>query len=195
MRVKLRIRTYDDPQGPAFLEVKRRIKSVTMKHRTLVSRSVGREMAAGRIEAAAALAPSRDLTEFLYLYQRHMVEPVLLIAARRLALRSLDDGGRFRMTIDRDIRYQRLCGDALSGREGAWTPVDLTVRSGHPALRVLFEMKFVDAVPAWLPPAIELLRLRGTSFSKYVAAMSQDLADADAWNPVCGDDDDDPEGR
>ena len=46
MRVKLRIRTYDDPQGPAFLEVKRRVKAVTMKHRASCT-EVGRS-GAGR---------------------------------------------------------------------------------------------------------------------------------------------------
>ena len=111
--------------------------------------------------------------EFLFLHQRYMVEPVLLVAARRLALRSIGDGGRFRMTLDRDISYQRPNGTDLTGRPGAWTPVDLIDRSGHDLMRVLFEMKFVDGAPGWLAPAIEMLGLRLTSYSKYVAAMGQ----------------------
>lgn len=195
-RFKLRVRTYDDPNGPAFLEVKRRVKAVTSKRRTIVTRAIARELVAGRFEAAAALNPTPDLMEFLFLHQRYMVEPVLLVAARRLALRSINDGGRFRMTLDRDVRYQRPCGTDLTGRPGAWTPVDLTVRSGHEMMKVLFEMKFVDAAPGWLAPAIEMLGLRSTSYSKYVAAMSQYIAESEGWNPVGrGDDgDDDPDG-
>jgi hypothetical protein len=193
MRCKLRVRTYDDPNSPAFIEVKRRVKSVTMKHRVVASRAIGRELAAGRLEAANALPPSRDLMEFLYLHQRHMAEPVLLVAARRLALRSIGDDGQFRLTLDRDVEYQRPSGSDLQGRPDGWTPVDLTVRSGNEVLRSLFEMKFANAAPAWLAPAIELLGLRLTSFSKYVAAMSQDAADYDGWNPMRGLDDD-PDG-
>jgi hypothetical protein len=190
-RFKLRVRTYDDPNGPAFLEVKRRVKAVTSKRRTIVTRAIARELVAGRFQAAAALNPTPDLMEFLFLHQRYVVEPVLLVAARRLALRSMDDGGRFRMTLDRDVRYQRPCGTDLTGRPGGWTPVDLTVRSGHEAMRVLFEMKFVDAAPGWLAPAIAMLNLRPTSYSKYVAAMGQYIAESEGWNPVRGGDDGD----
>jgi hypothetical protein len=195
MRCKLRIRTYDDPTGPAFIEVKRRVKAVTSKHRTVAPRAIARELAAGRLEAANDLEQSRDLSEFLFLHQRHMVEPVLLVAANRLAMRSIGDNGRFRMTLDRQICFQRPNGTNLSGRPNAWNPVDLTVRSGNETLRVLFEMKFVDAAPGWLAPAIELLRLRPTSFSKYVAAMSQDIAESDGWGGSRTDDDDDSEGN
>jgi hypothetical protein len=195
MRCKLRVRTYDDPTGPAFVEVKKRVKSVTMKNRLVTTRAIGRDLAAGRFESAASLAPSRDLMEFMYLHQRHMVEPVLLIAARRLALKSIGDGGQFRLTLDRDIQYQRPMGCDLQGRPDAWIPVDLTVRSGHEVLHSLFEMKFANAAPAWLAPAIEMLGLRHTSFSKYVAAMSQDATDNDGWTPMRDRQDDDPEGE
>ncbi|MBC8131655.1 MAG: polyphosphate polymerase domain-containing protein [Deltaproteobacteria bacterium] len=185
-RFKLRVRTYDDPQGPAFLEVKRRVKSVTSKLRTAVPRALARELVAGHLDAAAGLPPTRELMEFLFLHQRYMAEPVLLVAARRLALRSTADGGRFRMTLDRDIQYQHHCGTDLTGRPRGWTPVDITVRNGHEALRVLFEMKFVDACPGWLAQAIERLGLRPTSYSKYVAAMAQSLEESDAGGPTMG---------
>jgi hypothetical protein len=127
------------------------------------------------------LPPSNDLNDFMFLYQRFMVEPVLLVAARRLALSSLDDGGRFRLTFDRDIRYQRPSGPELRGRPKGWIPVDLLDRAGHQALLVLIEMKFVHAAPAWLGPTLSMLGLRMTSFSKYIAALGQELADTDGW--------------
>ena len=193
-RVKLRVRTYGDPNGPAFLEVKRRVKTVTSKHRTAVSQAIARQVVAGRLEATDALAPSPDLTEFLYLYQRHMVEPAVLVAARRLALRSTNDDGSFRMTLDRDLQCQRPQGTDLRGRPGAWSPVDLTVRTSNDELRVLIETKFVDAAPGWLAPALELLGLHPASYSKYVAAMSQESADTNGWNPPQGHFSDEDEG-
>lgn len=178
-RFKLRVRTYEEPSGPAFLEVKHRFKSVTSKRRVPVPRAVARDLVAGRIDAASVLPATPALNEFLYLHQRYVAEPVLLVSALRLGLRSIDDGGRFRMTLDRDIRYQRHCGAGLTGRPGAWIPVDIAARNGSPALRVLVEAKFVDAAPSWLAATIDRLNLRSTSFSKYVAAMYQDMTEND----------------
>ena len=80
----------------------------------------------GRFDEALALAPDNtDLAEFVYLSQQYQVEPSLLIAAHRLSLISADDGGQFRMTLDRDIRYQRPLGSDLQGSPGAWTPLDI----------------------------------------------------------------------
>jgi hypothetical protein len=180
-RYKLRVRTYDSPTSPSFLEVKRRLKAVVTKQRTTVTQEIGQAIIAGRLEAADALPPSKDLNDFLFLYQRYMVEPVLLVAARRLALSSLHDGGRFRLTFDRDIRYQRPMGLELRGRPKGWIPVDLIDRSGNLALLVLVEMKFVQAAPYWLSPALTTLGLRPTSFSKYIAALGQELAESDGW--------------
>jgi hypothetical protein len=189
-RLKLRIRSYDSPGGPTFLEVKRRVKSVTLKHRTTVPHAVAQAVAAGDLEPLERVPPSPALTEFLFLYQRYLVEPVLLVSARRLALSSVEDGGGFRLTFDRDIRFQTPRGADLRGRAGGWIPVDLSVRSGHPELTVLIEMKFVHAAPAWLGPAVASLGLRPTSFSKYVASLCQEMGASDAWGPVRGSFDD-----
>jgi hypothetical protein len=179
LRYKLRVRTYDDPSGPAFLEVKCKAKSVTMKQRTTVTQDVGRAVVAGRLEALTGIARTTALNDFVYLYHRHMVAPTLLISAWRLAMTSRGDGGMFRLTFDRDIRYQHPRSHALQGHPKGWTPVDLTERSGRPDAKVLIEMKFVNAMPAWVPPAVAELRLQRTAFSKYVAAMGQELAEGD----------------
>ena len=185
-RFKLRVRTYEDPTGLAFLEVKRRVKTVTSKLRTPVRRQVASDLVDGRWDAVAVMPPSPALGDFLFLCQRYLVEPVLLVSARRLALRTVGDEGGFRLTLDRDIRYQRSSGPELVGRPGNWTPVSLVERTGNEALRVLLEMKFADAAPAWVAAAIEGLHLRPTSYSKYVAAMCQDRADFDGGECAMG---------
>jgi hypothetical protein len=92
---------------------------------------------------------------------------------------STGDGGMFRLTFDRDIRYQLPRSAELQGHPKAWIPVDLTERSGRPDAKVLIEMKFVNAMPAWVSPAVGALKLQRTAFSKYVAAMGQNLAEGD----------------
>jgi hypothetical protein len=179
VRYKLRVRTYDDPKGPAFLEVKCKAKSTTMKLRTTVTQEVGRAVVAGDIDAVKDLKRTSALNDFVFLYHRHLVAPTLVVSAWRLALASRGDGGMFRLTLDRDIRYQHPRPGPLQGHPKGWMPVDLTERSGRADLKVLIEMKFVNAMPAWVPPAITELRLRPTAFSKYVASMGQDLAQND----------------
>src|SRR6185503_15698035 len=90
LRFKLRVRTYDSPTSPSFLEVKKKLKSVTLKQRVTVTQEIGQAVIAGRLEALEHLPPSRDLNDFLFLYQRYLVEPVLLTSAHRLALSSMD---------------------------------------------------------------------------------------------------------
>jgi hypothetical protein len=188
-RLKLRVRTYDELQDFAFLEVKRKIKAVTLKQRAMVPRWMAAAVVDGRFEAADAMAPTADLQAFLYHHQRHRVEPVLLVSAQRQALSGIEDEGSFRLTVDRDIRYQR-CGTAdLEGRPRGWIPVDVTARSGNRALSILIELKFRDAAPAWIEPVISRLGMRPTSFSKYIGALAQDLDDGCAGHADDGDGD------
>ena len=184
-RLKLRVRTYDGLDGPAFLEVKRKIKAVTLKQRAVVPRWTARALVDGRFDAIDDMPLDHDLQTFLYLYQRYRVEPVLLVSTRRQALSGVEDQGSFRMTVDRDIRYQRCEDGDLQGRPGAWIPVDVIARSGDRSLSILIEMKFRDAAPTWVEPVICHLGLRPTSFSKYVGALGQDLG----WNPDDGEGD------
>src|SRR5215510_4374787 len=57
-RFKLRVRTYDSPSSPCFLEVKKKIKTVTLKQRTIVTQAQGQAVIAGRLEALDGLPPS-----------------------------------------------------------------------------------------------------------------------------------------
>jgi len=62
LRYKLRVRTYDNPKGPAFLEVKCKAKSTTMKQRTTVTQALGRAVVSGRLEALAELPRTTALS-------------------------------------------------------------------------------------------------------------------------------------
>jgi hypothetical protein len=193
-RHKLRIRTYDEGanDGPAFLEVKRKVKAITAKCRVITSRKLARAVVCGQYDEALALAPDNtDLSEFVYLAQQYQVEPSLLIAADRLSLISADDGGQFRMTLDRDIRYQRPLGTDLQGFPGAWTPLDIWELNGDPSLVVMVEMKCAEYAPSWLAPVLAQLGLYRTSFSKYIASMTQDSLDTDVWAPIVNNGDGD----
>jgi hypothetical protein len=173
-RVKLRVRTYaaagDAPDAPAFLEIKRKVGALTLKRRTVVTRADALAIADHRFEGAECLRrpPGRDLEAFLFLQERYAVRPALLVRARRRSFVGADDADAFRLTLDRDIGYQRVADPDLVGRPRAWTVVDL-------AGPVLVELKFCHAAPAWVGPALERLGLVRNAFSKYVAALAQDL--------------------
>lgn len=192
-RCKLRVRTYDegDNKGPAFLEVKRKIKAITCKCRVITSRKLAQAVVQGQYEEALAMGPNNpDLQEFVYLAQQYQVEPSLLISAWRLSLISADDGGQFRMTLDRDIRYQRPVGTELQGRPKGWIPLDLwEMYDLHPSLTVMVEMKCAELAPHWLAPVVSQLGLQRIAFSKYISTMTQDSFDTDLWAPVLGEDD------
>lgn len=174
-RSKLRIRTYApltrgaSPPDRAYMEIKRRANMVTMKQRTVVSRADAIAIAAGQPEKAGCLRtpPGKDLEAFLFLQGRYQARPTMLVRARRQAYFGRDPGTP-RVTLDRDIECQRMREPRLDGPLRAWCPVI------RPAA-VLIEVKFRDAAPGWLTPLVEDLGLARTSFSKYIAAVGQEL--------------------
>jgi len=184
-RVKLRVRTYtnDGPRPapprersgePAFLEIKRKVGMLTLKQRTVVSRGDATAIVARRFDEARCLdgALERDLEAFLFLQERYAVRPTMLVRARRQSLLGHDDEGSFRLTLDRDISYQRATGQTaavdLDGRPRGWSFVE-TLQA------VLIELKFCGAAPGWLGPLMARLGLDRNAFSKYVAALGQEL--------------------
>ena len=108
-RSKLRIRAYGRPYSKlAFFELKRKVKTVTMKERfalpiaevenVLLRRPVGCEMS----EAAR-----RTMGDFLLQMCLHRAEPKLFVACYREAFESRIPGEDVRMTIDRELVYQQ----------------------------------------------------------------------------------------
>ena len=55
----------------------------------------------------------------------------------------------------------------------------------------MVEMKCAEYAPSWLAPVLAQLGLYRTSFSKYIASMTQDSLDTDVWAPIVNNGDGD----
>jgi len=173
-RLKLRIRVYGQPpKEPAFVELKRKAKAVTLKQRAVVPIEALTSLLRGEIPTNLKLSSAeqqRTLTHFLYLMEVYRAEPQLLIAARRQAFASKDPSEGLRLTLDHDICYQPARGPSLFGSASAW--INLCGVSTYSATATtLMEIKFRQRAPAWLGDLIQQCDLRRTRFSKYIAAV------------------------
>jgi hypothetical protein len=168
-RFKLRIRFYDgDPQGPVFLEVKRRISGVIAKQRAVLDRPTVRSMLEGlwpdpsqllddgrKDRSAAALQTFREGCESVG------AGPSIYVCYRREAYVS-PDSNHIRVTFDRH----------LMGSPFDWETSFVPPGEGlHPKVgngdRIILELKFTDRFPAWMEELVQTFNLHRRSVPKY----------------------------
>ncbi len=178
-RYKLRLRSYVDvPEGetPVFVEVKRKVKQVSLKHRVVVPACAVPEVLAGRYPLdAVPPAHRRHFETFRYLQANYRAEPRLYVASRRTAFSSRTPGQDVRVTFDRELAYQPAHGLVFRPEAGAWRP--LLAATAHPRWAglapVLIECKFRGAAPRWLGEATQRVGLARAAFSKYATAVER----------------------
>ena len=173
-RSKLRIRAYGNPpSGPAFLEVKRKIKRVTFKDRAVVPMEMVPALLSGEIPPDLKLktaAEQRTLDHFLYLMMTFRATPQVLITCSREAYTSSEPADGVRLTFDRDVCYQPARGPSLIGDPKAW--IHLCGQMNYEAqASTLIELKFRGIAPLWTSELVQRLRLSISASSKYVMAM------------------------
>lgn len=173
-RIKLRIRVYGQPpREPAFVEIKRKAKAVTLKQRAVVPIAVLPSLLRGEVPATLKIAnpeQQRTLSNFMYQQAVYRAEPQILICARRQAFASRDPSEGLRLTLDHDICYQPARGPHLFGSPSAWIKL-CGVSTYLSTAPCLLEVKFRHRAPAWLADLIQRCDLRRTRFSKYIAAV------------------------
>jgi hypothetical protein len=180
-RLKLRVRRYGTPAaGPAFFELKRKVKSVIVKKRATVPAAHVDDVLAGRagLPPLARDADRRNLEAFLYEQIVHRAEPRFLVTCVREAYRSRDAALDVRLTVDSEIAYRRARGAAFDGDEAGWTPIGGEREHGATGRRVMLELKFSGVAPAWMDEAAQALGLERGAYSKYVAAVNADAGAA-----------------
>lgn len=178
-RIKLRVRGYGDPPtGSAFFEVKRKVKSVSLKLRAVLPMDRVRAVLLGRVDPAEC--PERDrahLEQFVSSMLLHRAEPRLLVGCFREAFVGRRAGEDVRMTFDRDIAWQPATGLELRPSPRAWRPLAPSAVGGATSWlgesRVLVELKFRGYPPAWMGEAVARFGLVRESFSKYVTAITR----------------------
>jgi hypothetical protein len=158
-RTKTRVRWYGELRGPAcpVLERKQRVGSLGGKE-TFNLPQVGIEAGDGWTALSGALTGA-DLPDFL----RHVVAcrtPTLLNRYHRHYLNSAD--GRFRITVDSQLRFARA------------VPFDLArLEAAPPVPGVIVELKYAPADAEDAEAVGHALPFRLGRFSKYVLGVEQ----------------------
>ncbi len=173
-RIKLRVRGYGDPpRGLAFFEVKRKVKTVTLKTRATLPISRVRDVLRGRADPRECKAHERaHLGTFVSLARFHRAEPVVVIGAYREAFASRLPGEEVRVTLDREIAYQRPRGWELTCDPKLWRPITPIGRRRSAGLGwALLELKFLGTPPVWMGEIVSRFGLQREAFSKYTSAI------------------------
>jgi len=173
-RFKLRIRRYPaTPQGPVFLEVKRRVNDIIAKTRGRLPSSEWTALVEDPCAEIPASIRGQDraaVERFLCLVHTYRARPVALVRYRREAYVSQIDQYA-RVTIDRQICSQRRDRVSMEASPTGWLDMD------HPGIQqdlsslTVVELKFTSAVPRWMINLVQSLDLFRSSFSKYGSAI------------------------
>lgn len=176
-RSKLRIRAYGRPYSKlAFFEVKRKVKTITMKERfALPINEVENVLSRRPIGCDVSPAAQRTLGDFVLQMCLHRAEPKLFVACFREAFESRCPGEDVRLTIDRELVYQHSRGFGFTPDERRW--VDLhdgdDSRTAFGQRRAMLELKFNGTPPRWMVELVRHFNLQREAFSKYTTAALQ----------------------
>jgi hypothetical protein len=169
-RFKLRIRFYDDnPNHPAFLEIKRRENNVIRKERAAVTRAgVELLLNGGRPDKSYLTDGSLDAASALDSFcqvcrQIGAIGTVFVIYLREAYV--LPNGNEVRLTFDRELEFRAYQpGNALEMPPTGIKPiVDGTI----------FEIKFTDRFPHWLRDMVYMFELERRPMPKYVRCVDR----------------------
>jgi len=168
-RFKLRIRWYgEEPKGPFFFEVKRKIRQVIIKDRAKISASDVRAILRGE-PLSLPDGPTRDhLMAFLDRVVRHGMIPCLFSRYTREPYESIF-GDYARITFDREMCFQRAQGRGEDPR--AWTYTDASWATGGMSRAGILELKFTREFPRWMADLVTEFELERVGYSKYVSAV------------------------
>jgi len=169
-RFKLRIRFYnDDPAGPAFLEIKRRVTDVILKERATVTRDGVFRLLRGDAPDPAWLlgtngdaAAGKALLNFCSLCESVNAAGSIYVSYRREAYVS-PESNSLRVTFDRELLGSLYEQDThLSLRTDGARP---EIGNGN---RVILELKFTDRFPEWMRDLVQVFNLQRVSVPKYI---------------------------
>lgn len=169
-RFKLRVRHYPQtPDGPVFLEVKRRVNDVIDKSRGKVPHALWRSMVEDppyEFSDAIARKDRPAVERFLAVKALGDYHPVSLVRYEREPHMSLVDDYA-RVTFDTRIQSQRATDLNFDSQDNAWRFMDDSATMGSTQSLTVLELKFTSAVPSWMANVVRSLELQRLSFSKY----------------------------
>jgi hypothetical protein len=176
-RSKLRIRAYGRPYSElAFFELKRKVKTITMKERfALPIAEVENVLSRRPVGCELSPAARATLGEFVLQMCLHRAEPKLFVACFREAFESRVLGEDVRLTIDRDLVYQDAAGFGFAPNERRWVDIHEgdDCRTAFGQRRAMLELKFNGTPPRWMVELVRHFDLKREAFSKYTTAALQ----------------------
>ena len=163
VRKKLRIRTYNEMDDFAFLEIKRKFINCISKERSKLPIMVIEKLVSTTQDSVIEY-PQDDYNsrlvsgKFVYTLLKKGLIPVLLVVYEREAYIGLTDD-KERLTIDTNVRANSEpdLGDILCTEN--FTPV---INDAG-----ILELKFDDVMPQWMKNLVLKLGLKRESLSKY----------------------------
>lgn len=168
IRKKLRIRTYNDMDDFAFLEIKRKFVNCVAKERSKLPFMVI-ERLINTTEESAIEYPENDHNSrlvsgrFMYnLFKKGLI-PILLVVYEREAYLGIADDNE-RLTIDTDVRSvaEPDLAEILHTK-------DFVPSFGNDAI---LELKFNDLMPQWMKELVREFNLKKGSISKYCLSIN-----------------------
>ena len=176
-RTKLRIRAYGRPIGKlAFFEVKRKVKTVTLKERfALPIDQVENVLSRKPVTCDVPEAAQATLGDFILQMSVHRAEPKLYVGCFREAFESRIPGEDVRLTIDRELVYQQSEGNAFAPIDRRWVDIHEgdDTRPSHGHRKAMLELKFNGSPPRWMVELVRYFNLQREAFSKYTTAALQ----------------------
>jgi hypothetical protein len=165
----LRVRTYsDDPETPAFLEVKARIDRAIVKRRVRLTRDEACQvLKRGTAEWSRHGHPMPDLDYFVKQMTLAGCKPIVRVRYLREAYVS-PGHEPVRVTFDTSIQHQATSGPNLAHRGGHWLPT--------PVGGVVLEVKFTDRFPSWVEHMVRSFALKQERCCKFGLSIDAMLA-------------------
>lgn len=173
-RVKLRIRFYDDdPDHPAFLEIKRRETDVIRKQRAAVRRDAVRRFLEGfdltsedlmydNADEHKQVKSFHAMRDFAQLTRQISADASLYVCYHREAFVSAKNNS-LRVTFDREVE-----GCPFDLQNGLFAPGDGVPTAIH---GVILEVKFTNQYPGWINDMVRQFQLQRRSVPKYIECI------------------------
>ncbi len=168
-RFKLRVRFYtDDPHGPVFFEIKRRMNHCILKERAAVHREAAPSILTGQMPSPEALWTDNSkhlaaLQHFCRLVRALQASPTAHVAYFREAYMPAADNPA-RLTLDRAVCWERDESGCLS--TAMWNPILIWGNA------VVLELKFTDRYPNWFGDLVRTFDLRQCGAAKYADGVT-----------------------
>lgn len=164
-REKFRIRIYNQDLSYIRLELKRKERGKTKKSACVIDEALCRRVLSGQPLAMDAV--DADVYRKFCLYQQvRLLSPKVIVEYERVPYVYQD--GNVRVTFDRNISSGNMVEHFLDE--------SIVTRPVMPLGQHVLEVKFDELIPDFLYQAVQLEKMRQTTYSKYYLCRKYSLA-------------------